>query len=372
MKVQLVDLKTQYEELREEIEQTLLDFLKGQYFILGPTVESFEKEVAQYCGVEHAIGVSSGSDALLVALMALGIGAGDEVVTSSYTFFATAGAIHRVGAKPVFADIEPESFNVCPDSLEAAITDKTKAFIPVHLYGQSAEMQKILAIAEARGLPVIEDAAQAMGAEFEGRKVGGIGLMGCLSFFPSKNLGGFGDGGMVLTNDADLADKLKVLRGHGAKPKYHHHLVGGNFRLDAIQAFILSKKLPHLDGWLRARRNVAATYDRLFNENGLVESGKVALPKEVVNGHTFNQYVVRVPDRDELQGFLKDKDIATAIYYPVPLHLQECFAELGYKKGDLPESERAAEETLALPICPAIEEEAQEYVVKAIEEFVGS
>ena len=371
MKVPLVDLKKQYEDLRQDIEQPLLHFLRDQYFILGPTVESLEEEIADYCGVAHGVGVSSGTDALLVALMALGVGPGDEVVTSAYTFFATAGSIHRTGAKPVFADIDPETFNICPRSLEAALTERAKAIVPVHLYGQCVDLQPVLAIAEARGLPVIEDAAQALGAKWEGREAGSIGLAGCLSFFPTKNLGGFGDGGMIVTGDQAFADKARLLRNHGAESRYYHRMVGGNFRLDALQALVLSKKLPYLEGWLQARRNAAQRYDRLFSESGLVESGKATLPRELVGRHTFNQYVVRVPDRDKLQEFLSGRGIATSIYYPVPLHLQECFAELGYQKGSLPESERAAEETLALPICPAIEEEAQEYVVKTIEEFYG-
>jgi len=369
MKVPLVDLKKQYEGIREDIERPLLDFLKDQYFILGPTVEAFEQEVAEYLGVKHTIGVSSGSDALLIALMALDIGPGDEVVTSSYTFFATAGAIHRLGARPIFTEIDPETFNLCPRSLEASLSAKTKAIIPVHLFGQCAAMDRVSEIAGRKGLPIIEDAAQAMGAQYNGRQAGSMGLVGCYSFFPSKNLGGFGDGGMVATDDDGLADKIRVLRGHGAKPKYYHHLVGGNFRLDAIQAFILSKKLRYLDQWLAGRRQAAATYDRLFQEAGLVSSGMVSLPREKDGTHSYNQYVIRVARRDELQESLKEKDVATAIYYPVPLHLQGCFAELGYAEGAFPESEKAAKESLALPMSPELEEPVQRYVVDAIAEF---
>jgi len=369
MKVPLVDLKKQYEGIREDIEGPLLDFLKDQYFILGPAVEAFEKEVAEYLGVKHTIGVSSGSDALLIALMALDIGPGDEVVTSSYTFFATAGAIDRLGARPVFTEIDPQTFNLCPQSLEASVSANTKAIIPVHLFGQCAAMDRVLEIAGQRGLPVIEDAAQAMGAQYDGRQAGSMGLVGCYSFFPSKNLGGFGDGGMVATDDDELADKIKVLRGHGAKPKYYHHLVGGNFRLDAIQAFILSRKLRHLDQWLEGRKQAAATYDRLFQEAGLPSSGKVSLPVEKDGTHTYNQYVIRAGGRDELQESLKGKDVATAIYYPVPLHLQGCFAALGYQEGSFPESEKAAKDSLALPMSPELEEPVQRYVVDAIADF---
>ena len=369
MKVRLVDLKAQYGAIREEIEQPVLEFLQDQYFILGPAVEAFEAEVADYLDVQRAIGVSSGSDALLIALMALGIGEGDEVVTSTYTFFATAGAISRLGATPVFIDIEPDTFNLDPRGVESSITDHTKAIIPVHLFGQCAPMDQILEIGTKHGVPVVEDAAQSMGATFEGRQSGSLGLIGCTSFFPSKNLGGFGDGGMVFTNDEALGEKLQVLRGHGSKPKYHHKLVGGNFRLDAIQAFILSKKLPYLGQWLDARRTAASRYVQLFDEAGLVHCGTVVLPRELCGTHTYNQFVIRVPRRDELAAFLKEEGVDTAIYYPIALHMQECFSELRYEEGSLPESELAAKETLALPMCPALKEEAQQYVVKKIGEF---
>ncbi|MDA1138057.1 MAG: DegT/DnrJ/EryC1/StrS family aminotransferase [Planctomycetota bacterium] len=369
MKVKLVDLKAQYELIRDEIEQPLLEFLQEQYFILGPTVEAFEAAVADYFGVSCAVGVSGGSDALLVALMALGIGEGDEVVTSSYTFFATAGAISRLGAKPVFTDIEPRTFNLSASGVERSITEKTKAIIPVHLFGQCAPLNEILDIGEKHGIPVIEDAAQSMGATYDDKQSGSLGLMGCTSFFPSKNLGGFGDGGMVVTNDEELGAKLKVLRGHGSKPKYHHKLIGGNFRLDAIQAFFLHKKLPHLGEWLGARKVAAATYTELFSATGLIANGLVRVPEELFGRHTFNQYVIRTTRRDQLMEHLGEKGVDTAIYYPIPLHLQECFQDLGYKAGDLPESERAAKESLALPICPAVTKSAQEYVVECIQEF---
>ena len=369
MRVPLIDLKSQYECIREDIEEPLTEFLKEQHFILGPAVETFEAAVAEYCGVSHAIGVSSGSDALLVALMALDIGPGDEVITSTYTFFATAGAISRLGAKPVFVDIESDSFNLCTKSIERAIASNTKAIIPVHLYGQCANMSEIMEIGKRHALPIIEDAAQSLGATFEGKQAGSMGLMGCISFFPSKNLGGFGDGGMIMTDDANLADKIRVLRSHGAKPKYHHRMIGGNFRLDSIHAFILSKKLPYLNRWLEARRVAASKYNQLFSDSGLVDRGQVSTPKEVSGAHSYNQYVICVPGRAKLASHLKDKGIDSAIYYPIPLHLQECFSELGYERGALPVSERAAEETLAIPICPAINENAQQYVVQTISEF---
>lgn len=369
MQIPLLDLKAQYEQIREEIEGPLLDFIKEQWFILGPAVECFEKAVAEYSSVEHAIGVSSGTDALLLAMMALDLGPGDEVITSPYTFFATAGCIQRVGAKPVFVDIDPDSYNLRSDLVKAAITSKTKAIVPVHLYGQCVEMQAILDVAGENDIPVIEDAAQAIGSEYQGRRAGSMGTVGCFSFFPSKNLGGFGDGGMVVTNDGKLADLLRILRVHGGKPKYYHKYVGANFRLDSIQAFVLNIKLKHLDDWTAGRQQVAERYKELFDEAGLVESGEVCLPVISQNRHIFNQFILRVEHRNELKDFLKEQGIATEIYYPVPLHLQECFAYLGYEEGSMPESERAAKETLAIPTYPELTQEQQAYVVDSIRRF---
>jgi dTDP-4-amino-4,6-dideoxygalactose transaminase len=307
--------------------------------------------------------------------MALGIGPGDEVITTQYSFFATAGVIARLGAKPVLADIDPRTYNLDPAKVEPAITSRTKAILPVHLYGQCADMEPILKMAARHGLAVVEDAAQAIGADYrDGRRGGSMGTMGCLSFFPSKNLGALGDGGMVVTNSADLAEKLRVLRVHGGKPKYYHNVIGGNFRLDTIQAAILNVKLNYLDGWTKRRRQNADRYRLLFKESGLLEKGMV-LPRAVyagtaaANDHIYNQFVIRVSERDRLREFLKEQEIGTEVYYPVPFHLQECFASLGYKQGDFPESERAAKETVAVPIYPEITEEMQKTVVEKIREF---
>lgn len=371
MKVPLLDLKAQYASLRGEIEPALRDVFESQYFIMGPAVKECETAIAEYCRTAHAVGVSSGTDALLIALMAEGVGPGDEVITTPYTFFATAGSIARTGATPVFVDIDPVSFNIHPAEIERRITKKTKVIMPVHLYGQMADMDPIMELAERHRLVVIEDAAQAIGAEYKGRRAGSIGHYGCFSFFPSKNLGGFGDGGMVVTGDAARAEKLAMLRNHGMNPKYYHRLVGGNFRLDTLQAAVVAIKLRHLDAWSRGRQANAGRYGKLFAEAGLVDRGLARLPQVVMTRHIFNQYVIRVPRRDELVAHLKKQDIGTEIYYPVPLHLQECFAYLGGKPGDLPESERAANETLALPIYPELNDEQARYVVKAIAAFHG-
>ncbi len=367
MKVPLLDLVAQYRGIREEVDRAVLEVFASQYFILGPKVEACEKALAAHCGSAHAIGVSSGTDALLIALMAENIGADDEVITSPYTFFATAGSIARLGAKPVFADIDPVTFNLDPAKVEAAVTPRTRAIVPVHLYGQCADMDPILDLARRHELVVIEDACQAIGAEYKGRRAGSMGDYGCFSFFPSKNLGGAGDGGLVTARDAAKAARVRQLRNHGMEPKYYHKIVGGNFRLDALQAAVVSAKLPHLDGWTAARQANAARYDRLFTEAGL--AGRLVLPRAVQSRHVFNQYVIRTPRRDELRTWLASQDIGTEIYYPVPLHVQECFARLGGQPGDLPESERAARETLALPIFPELSAAQAEFVAQKIAEF---
>ena len=367
MKVPLLDLRAQYATIRDEVRAAIDRVCDSQHFILGPEVSALESEVAAYCDVGFAIGVSSGTDALLLALMALGIGPGDEVLTSTYSFFATGGTIARLGARPVFVDIERASFNLDPDQLVSRITPRTKAIIPVHLFGRCCDMDAVGAVAHAHGLAVIEDAAQAIGALDDRRRVAGtIGTAGCLSFFPTKNLGGFGDGGMVLTNDAQLAERMRILRVHGSKPKYHHALVGGNFRLDALQAAVLRVKLKFLASWTKARRENAEQYRRLFQESGL---DRIALPEDRP-GHIYNQFVIRCQERDPLQRFLAERGVGTEVYYPIPLHLQPCFKDLGYREGDLAEAEAAAREALALPIYPELEESAQRYVVSQIREFV--
>lgn len=357
--VPLLDLKKQYATLRDEVRAATDELFESQGFILGPKVEAFEKAIADYVGVKHAIGMSSGTDAQLAAMMALGIGPGDDVVTSPYTFFASAGAVARLGARPVFCDVDPATCNVDPAKLAKAITPRTKAIQPVHLYGQCADMDPILDVAKAKGIPVIEDACQSLGAGYKGRKAGALGDFGAFSFFPSKNLGGFGDGGMVTTNDDTMAAKLKALRMHGETSRYHHSIVGGNFRLDALQAVVLHVKLPHLDSWAEGRRQNAAEIERRFLEHGgkTYEQGGIGFPREAQGcHHVFNQFVVRVARgrRDALKDRLADLKIGHAIYYPLPLHLQECFAYLGGKPGDFPEAERAATETLALPVFPEL------------------
>ena len=367
MNVPLLDLKAQYAIIKAEVDAAVAEVLESQHFILGSQVEQCEKAIAAYSNCAHAIGVSSGSDALLACLMAENIGTGDEVITTPYSFFATAGAIARLGATPVFVDTDPLTYNIDVSQMSSKITRKTRAIIPVHLYGQMADMEAVMHLADAHGLVVIEDAAQAIGAEHKGRRAGSIGHYGCFSFFPSKNLGGAGDGGMVVTNDAQRGEKVRCIRGHGAKPKYYHKIIGGNFRLDAIQAAVVSAKLPHLDEWTAARQRNAERYDRLFNEAHV----PITLPARQVDRHIFNQYVIRAPGRDELQAHLKKNGIGTEVYYPVPLHLQECFAYLGYKPGAFPESEWAAKETLALPIYPELSEAQALFVVECICEFFG-
>ncbi|KPK65869.1 MAG: transcriptional regulator [Planctomycetes bacterium SM23_32] len=372
MEVPALSLREQYETIRAPLEAAVAEVFESQLFILGPKVAQCEEAIADYCRCAHAVGVSSGTDALLICLMAEGIGPGDEVITTPYTFFATAGAIVRVGARPVFVDIDPTTYNLDPELLSAAVTPRTRAIMPVHLFGQMADMDPIMEVAAQQGLTVIEDAAQAIGAEYNARRAGSVGHYGCLSFFPSKNLGGAGDGGMVVTNDRGRAEKLAVLRVHGAEPKYHHACIGGNFRLDALQAAVVNVKVHHLDTWTAARQAGAARYDRLLGESGLVQDGTVALPRVHASRHVFNQYVIRVPERDELAAFLKDEGIGARVYYPVPLHLQECLRYLGYTDGSLPESERAARETLALPIYPELTDEQAHYVVDRICAFFAA
>ncbi len=368
MAVPLLDLRAQYATLREDIRRVMDEVCDAQAFILGSRVSDFEREVAAYCGVPAACGVSSGSDALLMCLMVAGIGPGDEVITTPYTFFATAGVIHRVGARPVFVDIDPVSYTLDPAHLEAAVTPRTRAIIPVHLYGQSADLDPILAVAQRHGLLVIEDAAQAIGAEYRGRRVGGFGEYGCLSFFPSKNLGGFGDAGMILTRDPARLDGLMKCRNHGMAPAYYHGMVGGNFRIDALQAAVLSVKLKHLDDWTARRQANAARYHELFAASPA--AGLVGLPVTApwATRHVQNQFVIRLPAarRQAVWDGLKAAEIGCNVYYPVPLHRQECFAALGYREGDFPESERAARETLALPIYPELTAAQQRTVVDAI------
>jgi len=365
MQVPLLDLKAQYATLRDAMRKAVDDVMESQYFINGPAVAKLEQAVAAYSGAKAAVGVSSGTDALIAALMSLEIGEGDEVVTTPYTFFATAGSIWRAGAKPVFVDIEPDTFNIDAARIEAVITGRTKAIMPVHLFGAMADMDPIMAIAEKHGLHVIEDAAQAIGAQYKGRRAGAIGAAGCLSFFPSKNLGGLGDGGMIVTQDAALADRLAQCRNHGMKPQYFHKWVGGNFRLDTLQAAGLLVKLPHLDAWSAKRRANAKRYDDLLA--GIDEVTTPAVRD--FNVSIYNQYCIRVPRRDELQRRLKDAAVGTAIYYPLSLHQQECFASLGYRKGDFPESEAAAAESLALPIYPELTDEQLRYVAEKIKAF---
>ena len=366
--VPLLDLKPQYEPLRDEIARVVSRVCDSQMYINGPEVEGLEKELAAMLGVPHAVAVSSGTDALLLALMALAVGPGDEVITSTYSFFATAGAIARVGATPVLVDIDPVTYNLDPAAMVRAFTPKTKAVIPVHLYGLSADMDAILAETTRRGVAVIEDAAQAIGATYHGRAVGGFGEYGCFSFFPSKNLGAFGDAGLVTTNDAELGIRAKLLRMHGMQPKYYHSLIGGNFRCDALQAAILRVKAPHLPAWTEGRRRNAERYRQLFAQAGL--DGRIGLPTEPEGRrHIYNQFVIRSSRRDALKAHLDAKKIGNEIYYPVPFHLQPCFAYLGYGPGSFPVAEQAARETLAIPIFGELTPAQQETVVQAIAEF---
>ena len=367
MTVPLLDLKAQYAELKTDLDAAVHRVLESCRFIGGPEITGLEEEVARYSQCAHAIACASGTDALLLALRALGVGPGDEVVTTAYSFFATAGAVVNVGARPVFVDIDPRTYNLDIHKLEAAITPRTKALIVVHLYGQCCDLTAVKAVCDKRQIHLIEDAAQAIGAEWEGRRAGSVGDVGCFSFFPSKNLGAAGDGGMMTAQDAALAERLRLLREHGAKPKYYHSIVGTNSRLDALQAAILRVKLRHLDRWSEARARNAALYDRLF------EGSRVGRPfRDHRARHIYNQYVIRVKDRDALRQHLTDRGVGTEIYYPVPLHLQQCFATLGYTPGSMPESEAAANETLALPIYPELTEEQIRYVAGAVTEFTSA
>lgn len=365
--IPMLDLKAQYLSLKPELDAAVLRVIDSTQFINGPDVEAMEQEVAQYCRANHCIGVSSGSDALLVCLMALDIGPGDEVITTPYTFFATAGAIVRMGARPVFVDIDPVTFNIDTKQIAAKVTKRTKAIMPVHLFGQCAEMDPILEIANKHKLAVIEDAAQAIGSEYKGRRAGSMGTVGCYSFFPSKNLGCFGDGGAVVTQDRALADKIRLLRGHGSHPKYYHKVVGGNFRLDSIHAAVLRIKLKHLDNWSLARQQGAAYYVASLAKYGL--GRLIEAPKVVQSRHIFNQFVVRCDDREGVREHLKKEKITTEVYYPQPMHLQECFANLGHKKGEFPESEKAAVTSLALPMYPEMPNLQRERVVRSIASY---
>lgn len=368
--VPLLDLKEQYRSLKQEVDAAIKRVVDSQMFILGPEVESLEKEIAAYCGCSHAVGVSSGTDALLAAFMAYGIGPGHEVITSPFTFFATVGSIVRVGATPIFVDIDPDTFNMDPAAVRKAITSRTKAIMPVHLFGQCVDMDPILDVAAEYGLVVIEDAAQAIGASYKDRPAGGMGQVGCFSFFPSKNLGAFGDGGIVTTNDHDLAERIKVLRNQGMQPKYHHAVVGGNFRLDALQAAVLRVKLTRLEEWIDLRRANADFYNRGFEQAGLA-GAEVVTPQVRFERHVFNQYVLKVRGRDALREYLTENRVGTEIYYPKPVHLQECMHAFGFRDGDFPASEEAAGCVLALPVYPELTVAAKEYVVSTIGRFYG-
>jgi dTDP-4-amino-4,6-dideoxygalactose transaminase len=389
MKVPLLDLKAQYKTIKPELDDALIKTAESQYFILGPEVEKLEKNICDYLNCSYAVGVSSGTDALLIALMAIDIKPGDEVIIPDYSFFATAGVVSRLNAVPVFADIDIQTYNIDVKKVENKITKRTKAIIPVHLYGQSAEMDGILEIAAKHKLKVIEDGAQAIGTQYlKGKYTGTIGDIGCFSFFPSKNLGCFGDGGIVTTNDKALYEKLHMLRVHGSKPKYYHKIIGGNFRLDAIQAAVLNVKLPHLDSWSEKRRKNAELYNELFIKSGLSsrtgvtelsDTERVLIPEPVFknaqlkNYHIYNQYIIRVKCRDDLRKFLAEKEIGTEIYYPVPFHKQECFSEIvnkyGYKQGEFKFSDLASDETIALPIFPELIDKQIDYVVSNIKDF---
>ncbi len=366
MEVPLLDLKAQYATIKDEVLAAVSEVLESQRCVGGPKVAELEEKIAAISDCKFAVGASSGTDAILNSLMSLDIGAGDEVITTPFTFFATVGCISRTGAKPAFVDIDARTFNINPELIESAVTEKTKAIMPVHLYGQMADMDPIMEIANKHDLAVIEDAAQSITSTYKGRKAGSIGRAGCFSFFPSKNLGGIGDGGMIVTNDEQLYQRLFIMRNHGSKPKYYHRHIGGNFRLDPIQAAALLVKLPYLDQWSEARRRNAVYYDKKFS--GTVVQTPYISPDCI---SIFNQYVIRVPRRDELMAHLRDNNVGCEVYYPIPAHLQECFSYLGYKEGDLPEAEQAAKEVLAIPIYSELTDEMKDYVTDTILAFFG-
>ena len=372
MKVPLLDLQAQYPTIREEVRAAVDRVFESQQFVLSSEVKALEEELARYCQTKFAIGCASGSDALLLGLMSCGVSDGDEVITTPFTFFASASAITRLGARPVFVDIDERTYNIDPAQVEAAITDRTKAIMPVHLYGQCTDMNPLIALSERGGIPIVEDAAQAIGAEDRGRRAGSLGTIGCFSFYPSKNLGGAGDGGMMVTNDLDHARRLHLLRVHGEETKYHHKVVGLNSRLDALQAAVLRVKLPHLDEWIAARQRKAQQYELMFLDAGLSEEIQVPFVRPGAR-HIFHQFVIRVSGgkRDALRNHLRENDIGTDVYYPVPLHLQECFAYLGYREGEFPAAEAGAKETLALPVYPELTDEQQDFVVRTIANFFG-
>ncbi|MGD8305548.1 MAG: DegT/DnrJ/EryC1/StrS family aminotransferase [Ignavibacteria bacterium] len=387
MKVPLLDLKAQYQSIKKDLDEAILSVVESQYFILGPEVQKMEENFNTFLNANYSIGVSSGTDALLLALMAIDLKPGDEVIVPTYSFFATAGVVSRLNAVPVLVDIDPVTFNIDPEKIEEKITSKTKAIIPVHLYGQSADMEPVMELARDNNLLVIEDGAQAISAQYkDGKCVGTIGDLGCYSFFPSKNLGCFGDGGLVVTNDEELEHLVRIKRVHGGEPKYYHKVIGGNFRVDALQAAVINVKLPHLNNWSEGRRKNAIRYNQLFIDAGLAEEtgrikfdedNQVLLPEAVFqnieglkNYHIYNQYIIRVEKRDELRNFLAGKEITTEIYYPVPFHLQECFSDLEYQKGDFPNAEEAGDNSLALPIYPELTDEQLVYVVEMIRKFI--
>lgn len=366
MRIPILDLKVQYVAIKDEITRAINKVCESQAFALGPAVAEFEQNVAEYCKSKHAIGVSSGTDALLVSLMAMGVKPGDEVITTPFSFFATAGCIVRLGARPVFVDVDPDSYNIDPAGIGKKINEKTRAIIPVHLFGQLARMEDITEIAKEHNLAVIEDAAQAIGASRDGTLAGNFGDCGCFSFYPTKNLGGFGDGGLVITNSDSLADDIRTLRDHGQKPRYFYKVIGGNFRLDGIQGAVLNVKLKYLDDWNEKRRRNAALYDSLFAGSSVgtpkIDSGNVSI---------YHQYTITVSGRDELQKYLADNDIGSAVFYPKPLHLQDCFEQLGYKEGDMPVAERLCKEVLSLPVYPELSRDEIEYVAGTVLKFYG-
>jgi dTDP-4-amino-4,6-dideoxygalactose transaminase len=368
VKVPILDLKAQFRSIRQEVLKSIEKVCDEQGFVLGPRVQKLEEALAKFVGTSQAVGVASGSDALLLSLMELGVGPGDEVITTPFTFFSTAGVISLLHARPVFVDIRPDTFNINPDELEDAITDRTKAIIPVHLFGQCAEMEKINQIAAPKGIRVIEDACQAIGAARNGVRAGGFAYTGCFSFFPSKNLGGFGDGGLITTHEPDLADRLRALRVHGSNSDYHHHLIGMNSRLDALQAAVLQVKLKYVEGWTNKRRLNAERYQECFQDAGLLD--RITLPYvDRANYHVYNQFTIGTPERDQLGAYLTQHGVGNKIYYPVPLHLQECYQELGYRPGQLPVSEKAATEVLSIPIYSELTSDQIAYVVETIKGF---